>query len=89
MPEKQTVERRDFLKMAAVSAGLTIVPAAAVRGTTANSKVEIGVIGCGGRGTWIGHLFNRSEKAKVVAVHDYSSSRGVKTARKWYTRSKP
>ena len=75
MSEKPMVERRDFLKMAAATAGLTIVPAAAVRGADANSKIEIGLIGCGGRGTWIARLFEKHANVKIVAVHDYFRDR--------------
>jgi myo-inositol 2-dehydrogenase / D-chiro-inositol 1-dehydrogenase len=75
MSEKHTVERRDFLKIAAATAGLTIVPAAAVRGADANSKIEIGLIGCGGRGSWIARLFEKHGNAKIVAVHDYFQDR--------------
>ncbi|HPO15703.1 MAG TPA: Gfo/Idh/MocA family oxidoreductase [Candidatus Hydrogenedentes bacterium] len=70
-----TVERRDFLKMAAATAGITILPAGAVRGATANSTLEIGIIGCGGRGIWVGDLFQRNTNVKVVAVHDYFRDR--------------
>jgi len=68
--------RRGFLKAATVAAaGLSIVPARTVRGTEANSKVEVGVIGCGGRGAWIGGLFEENAPAKVVALHDYFRDR--------------
>jgi len=69
--EETRVERRAFLKVAAATAGLSIVPAKAVRGAEANEKLRIGIIGCGGRGTWIGNLFEKNANAKVVAVHDY------------------
>ncbi len=69
------VERRDFLKVAAAAAGITILPAGAVRGAAANSTLEIGIIGCGGRGIWIGDLFQRLSNVKVVAVHDYFRDR--------------
>ncbi len=75
MSNEPTVQRRDFLKLAAATAGLSIVPAAAVRAAGANSKIEIGIIGCGGRGVWIGKLFEKYANAKVVAVHDYFRDR--------------
>jgi len=62
MNEKQncSCERRDFLKTAAVAAAtFTVLPAHTVFGLDANNKVEIGITGCGGRGTWIGRLFQR------------------------------
>jgi len=69
------VERRGFLKAAAMAAGLSVVPAAAVRVPAANSKIEVGVMGCGGRGGWLAGLFEESANAKVVAVHDYFRKR--------------
>ncbi|MBM3290467.1 MAG: Gfo/Idh/MocA family oxidoreductase, partial [Candidatus Hydrogenedentes bacterium] len=33
--------------------------------------LRVGVIGCGGRGAWIGNLFQKHANARVVAVHDY------------------
>ena len=71
--ERDGVDRRDFLKMAA--AGLTILPAAAARGARANEKIRLGIIGCGGRGVWIGKLFEQHANAKVTAVHDYFRDR--------------
>jgi predicted dehydrogenase len=74
--------RRDFLKAAAVTAGVIVVRPSAVRGTQANSKVELGLIGCGGRGAWIGELFNESGKAQVVAVQDYFQDRADRAGEK-------
>ena len=72
---KAQVGRRDVLKATAAAAAFTIVSSESVRGAPANSQVEVGVIGTGGRGKWIGNLFNQSGKAKVVAVHDYFADR--------------
>lgn len=72
--------RRDFLKVTAAgaaAAGFLMVRPEAVRGMEANSKIEIGVIGCGGRGPWIGNLFQEGGSAKVVAVHDYFKDRAT------------
>jgi predicted dehydrogenase len=74
--DKPHVGRRDFLKAAAVTtAGLTILPAAAVRGADANGKIKLGLVGCGGRGKWIARLFEKHADFKVVAVHDYFRDR--------------
>ncbi len=70
------IARRDFMKTAAVTAaGWTIVPAATVRGTQANSKLQLGVIGSGGRGRFIARLFEQHTATKVVALHDYFADR--------------
>lgn len=68
----KTVGRRTFLAGAA-AATVTIVKPSLVRGTQANSTVEIGLIGCGGRGTWLMDLFANKDNGnyKFVAVADY------------------
>ncbi|MGC4053960.1 MAG: hypothetical protein QM757_33150 [Paludibaculum sp.] len=48
-------ERRDFLK--AAGAGLLILKPETAFGYQANSTVEVGLIGCGGRGNWIAPFF--------------------------------
>ena len=74
--KERKVERREFLKTAAAAtAGLTLAQAGAARGAEANSKIELGLIGCGGRGNWIAALFEENANAKVVAVHDYFRDR--------------
>ena len=56
--ETQAMDRRQFLgKAATAAAGLTIVRASAVAGTQANSAIEVGLIGSGRRGCWIGKHF--------------------------------
>jgi len=67
-------DRRQFLTTTAVS-GLALVASSAAQSTTANSKVELGLIGCGGRGGWIANLFHENGKAQIVAVHDYFQDR--------------
>ena len=68
--------RRDFLKTTiGTAAGWTIVKPSAVRGSQANSRLELGVIGCGGRGRFVGRLFHQHTNTKVVAAHDYFADR--------------
>lgn len=69
--------RRDFLKHATVAtaAGWTIVKPGSARGTPANSRLELGIIGSGGRGEFIGTLFEQHTNSKVVALHDYFADR--------------
>jgi len=76
------VGRREFLKGAAAAAGVMGVRPGAVRGVSANSKLELGVLGCGGRGGWIGDLFQKNTPTKVVAVHDYFRDRSAGAGRK-------
>ena len=61
------ITRRRMLKTAAATAAaFTIVPAAAVRGTHANATLQLGVIGCGGRGNFIADLFHDPPDALTV-----------------------
>jgi myo-inositol 2-dehydrogenase / D-chiro-inositol 1-dehydrogenase len=66
--------RREFLATAAATA-FTIAAPSVVRSAQANSKPEIGVIGCGGRGQWIGELFGETGQGQIVAVADYFKDR--------------
>ena len=75
-PVTNLIGRRDLLKAAAaVTAGVLIVEPSDVKSAEANSKIEIGIIGCGGRGSWIAPLFEQNANVKVVAVHDYFRDR--------------
>jgi predicted dehydrogenase len=67
--------RREFLKTTAAAGGVTIVSPSAVRGSQANSRLEIGVIGSGGRGRFVARLFEQHTSTKVVALHDYFADR--------------
>jgi hypothetical protein len=41
----------------------------------ANSKIDIGLIGCGGRGKWIADLFAKHGSYNIVAAADYFEDR--------------
>ncbi len=70
------VTRRKFLARAGTAAvGFTVLKPALVLGAEANSKVNLGVIGCGGRGSWIAELFANDGHYNVVAVADYFQDR--------------
>src|SRR5947207_6983318 len=73
--------RREFLATAAATA-FTIATSSQLRSADSNSKIELGLIGCGGRGSWIGDLFTESNQAKVVAVADYFKDRVDETGEK-------
>src|SRR5260370_5179283 len=61
--------RRRFLETSA-AAGLLILRPQTAFGTQANSAVEIGLLGCGSRGRWIGGFFQEHAGARVVALGD-------------------
>jgi len=56
---------------AATAASFTLVSPSLVRGTEANSKVEVGVIGLGGRGSLIAGMLAAHKDFRVVSVADY------------------
>lgn len=64
--------RRAFL---AGAAAVTIVKPSAVRGSEANSKVTLGLIGCGGRGSWLANLFLADGRYRFVSCADYFKER--------------
>ncbi len=68
--------RRDFLKSAGTAAAtFTILDSRLVRGSQANSKIKLGVIGTGGRGTWIARLFRDHGGYEIHAAADYFQER--------------
>jgi predicted dehydrogenase len=70
------VTRRKFLASAGAAAvGLTILKPGLVAGAEANSKIDIGVIGCGGRGAWIAELLAKNGHYNVVGLADYFQDR--------------
>lgn len=78
------IARREFLAgAAATAAAFTILKPSVVRGTMANSAVELGVIGCGGRGNWITGFFQKHGGYKVVAASDYFADRAAAYGKKF------
>lgn len=72
------MDRRAFLAGAAGAAAFNIMRPAIALGTEQNSKIELGMIGCGGRGTWIAPLFTDNGPYQFVACADYFEDRLVK-----------
>ena len=68
------LNRRGFLA-GATAAGFTMIKPELVFGTQANSKVTLGLIGCGGRGNWIANLFVQHGGYQFVAAADYFGDR--------------
>jgi len=73
-PVSEGMSRRRFMAGAA-AASFAVVAPGAVRTFAANSKIDIGLIGCGGRGTWIARLFRDHGGYNVVAAADYFEDR--------------
>ena len=70
--ELTAVSRRKFLLQAGVGvAAVSTMSRAVAQGSTANSRLRLGLIGCGKRGQWLTTLFNEHGGYEVVAVADY------------------
>ena len=89
---RKQISRRRFIASAGATAlSFTVIKSNLVRGTEANTKVDLGIIGCGGRGTWITGLFAQHGGYNIVAVADYFQDRvdncggkfGVDNARRY------
>lgn len=73
---QSVITRRDFMASAGAAAlSFAVVKPELVRGYGANSKINLGMIGCGGRGTWIAELFKQHGGYNVVAAADYFQDR--------------
>lgn len=68
---KDNLGRREFLAGVAATAAFTIVKPAQVRGTQANSKIEVGCVGLGGRGKLIAGMLKEHAGYRITAVADY------------------
>ncbi len=70
--------RRSFLTSATIGmTGISLVKSDTVFASKANSKIELGIIGCGGRGRFIGKkmVYNVGEDIALVSAHDYFKDR--------------
>lgn len=70
--------RRGFLAGAAGVAASRIVRAPDARAAGEEPKLALGMIGCGGRGTWIAPLFLENGPYRFVACADYFPERAAK-----------
>lgn len=73
--QEQITRRRFIAGAGATALSFTVIKPRLVRGTETNTKVDLGIIGCGGRGTWIAELFVQHGGYNVVAVADYFQDR--------------
>lgn len=68
--DRNDMGRRQVLQTSVAAGGLLILKPETVFGAQANSAVEIGIVGCGGRGTMMGMRFPEYTGARVVALAD-------------------
>ena len=69
------LSRRQFLAGGSAAVSFTILKPELVRGTAANSKIALGLVGCGQRGTWIADLFLKHGGFRIAAGADYFQDR--------------
>jgi myo-inositol 2-dehydrogenase / D-chiro-inositol 1-dehydrogenase len=70
------LSRRRFLTGAgAAGLAFSVIRPELVRASGASSKIDLGIIGCGGRGSWIADLFQKHGGYNVVAAADYFPAR--------------
>jgi predicted dehydrogenase len=68
--------RRRFLAgTGAATLGFSLLQPELAGGAQANSTLNIGLIGCGGRGKWIANLFLKDGHYNLAAVADYFADR--------------
>ncbi len=68
--------RREFLAGTGAGLSFAIVNSSTLRATQANSKIRLGLIGCGMRGKWIADLFVKHGGYQFVGAADYFQDRG-------------
>lgn len=79
------MNRRGFLgSLAAAGAVLTAAPLLKADDNAGSSpaplrKIKVGIVGCGGRGSWIAGLFKQHGGYEFVAAADYHLNRAEKT----------
>ncbi len=82
----RTYTRRRFLATAATGIGLSIMPARSVRSYQANEKVQVALVGVGGRGEWFVDTIPRMEQ--VVAICDVDRRKADAAYRHWEQAAK-
>ena len=71
-----TLTRRQFVSRAGTSVlGATLLGSRLVEAAETGSKINIGLIGCGGRGRWIADLFLKNGNYHLVGLADYFPER--------------
>ena len=76
-----SIHRRDLFRAAGTSAmAMSAVSYSSVQG--ANDRIQLGVIGCGGRGSYVMGLFQATNQVDVVALCDIYGAQIEKTREK-------
>jgi myo-inositol 2-dehydrogenase/D-chiro-inositol 1-dehydrogenase len=76
MKSPPPLSRRQFLATAGVSlAAASTLSRAIAQGSTANSRIKIGLVGCGSRGMFLLNLLQENGSYEIAAVADYFADR--------------
>lgn len=67
---KSTLDRRTFIKGTAAISAITLLKPMTVFGTTANSTIQVGIIGLGGRGTGVISAMSENAKINITGAAD-------------------
>ena len=68
--QSETTRRKFLTGAAAVTGACMMVAPQSVRGSQANSQIAVGLIGCGGRGSYDASIANKDPRARVMALCD-------------------
>jgi myo-inositol 2-dehydrogenase / D-chiro-inositol 1-dehydrogenase len=74
-PQRGLSRRRFLAGTGAAAVSFHLAQPSSVWGAAANEKITIGMIGCGGRGTWIADLFRKHGGYEVTCAYDYFADR--------------
>ncbi|MFO1451855.1 MAG: Gfo/Idh/MocA family oxidoreductase [Opitutaceae bacterium] len=79
------LSRRRFLTQTGLGlAAVSTLSRSIAQGTAANSRLRLGLIGCGGRGAWIAALFAEHGGYEIAAAADYFQDRVNKLAETYH-----
>lgn len=75
--------RREFLELTSASLlAASAIGTAQAAPKSANDKLAVGLIGCGGRGNHVANLFKNTANVEVIAVSDVDDARREATAKR-------
>ena len=75
------LSRRAFLAQAGVGlAAVSTLSRSVAQSSVANSRIRLGLVGCGERGAWILNLFQQHGGFEIAGVADYFPTRAVEAA---------
>ena len=78
------VTRRTFItSTGAAAASFAMLNPQSISASSAAPKINCGLVGCGGRGSWIANLFQKHGSYNLVAVADYFPDRANSAGEKF------